>query len=770
MRPIVLTLLAAALLTQTARPQHRIKQVDDPALLPYQAHIHRILTRQSADGHYAPADLAPIAEKGAYEVVRHWRDDTLSFILIMNDILSAQALTQINRHVWNFWAPRAYDVDGDGLDEIPFTYLVGDTAFLEIADLNSSPYYKRRLDTGSDRNNNGRWDAAVTILDCHDLNGDGYKEVFFNIFSAFDLTPRSIYCLDWKNDSLLWKFDVSGMVTKFHTFQTRDSTEHYFAFGIASQGNSVSTGLFDDQHSYACLLNSRGEVQWTKEMSGVFGWPWMTPVWLPTATGPLLLTITSFGAADQTAPGVGTRLILYDINGREQRRHDLSKDQVMQTFGVWDIDQDENDEIVVATAGKDVLLLSDSLTVIKHYVAPTRLTLWRCEDFFGNGRLQILATTDDGKTLFLNENLTIKCQLDLNAYGGHIFTRLTELSNAGPTLYIPEINSSATYVVSLRKQSIWSIAAAFMTRHQRTVAITMSLLIVALAFTNYHRRKIRKNYDVIARQKKELEESQARLERALKFLEETQARLVQSEKVASLGRLVAGIAHELNNPVGAIRSVQETARRALTKVNETLDANPGVDSSRDDIKKKLAIIEQANQTIGEGSQRVERIVQRLRSFAKLDQAELQRVNIHDGLDEAIELLSHECKNRILITRNYGDVPMLTCHAVHINQAMLNILTNAIEAIRDKGEITVTTLADHENAYIRIRDTGVGIPAEDIGRVFDPGFTAKGVGVGTGLGLAICYQIVTDHHGEIRVESSPGRGSTFTIVLPLKKSN
>jgi signal transduction histidine kinase len=765
-RPILSTLVAVALLTPTARTQQRIKQVDDPALLPYQPQIHRVLSRQTEDGFYAPLNIAPVAEQGAFEVAKHWRDDSLSFILIMNDILAQQAITQVNRRVWDFFANKGWDVDGDDVDEIPFAYFKNDTAYLEIADLGEEVYFKRPIDVGADRNGNGRWDGYVNFYDCVDLNGDNYKEILLNIFTAYDLTPRAIYCIDWKNDTLMWQLDLSGHVSGFRVIPASELSEPYFLFGVASQGNAVKTGRFDDQHSYVVLVNSNGEIEWTKTTSNVFGWPWTGPLQRANDPEPQILTITRFGAADQTAPGVGTRLILYDLGGKEITRRDLPKEQVMKTFGVWDLDGDGSQEIVVATAGKDVVVLTDSLTILARYTSPTPLSVYRCKDFFGNGEKQILAGTGDSKTIFLDKNLSIKCQLNLEMRDYYSFVRNTSLSSTAPTLFLQDAKSSNVYVVSISKQSIWSRAAAFMTKNQRTIAITMSLLILALAFTNYHRRKIRKNYDVIARQKKELEESQARLEKALKYLEDTQARLVQSEKVASLGRLVAGIAHELNNPVGAIRSVQETAGRALTKAREALGSMSGTSSHCEDIEKKLAVVEQANRTIGEGSLRIERIVQRLRSFARLDQAELQRINIHDSLDETISLLSHECCDRILITREYGDIPLVTCHAVHINQAILNIMTNAVEAISEKGEITVTTLTRDRKLYIRIRDTGVGIPAEDISRVFDPGFTTKGVGVGTGLGLAICYQVVADHHGEIRVESSPGRGSTFTIVLPV----
>jgi PAS domain S-box-containing protein len=257
------------------------------------------------------------------------------------------------------------------------------------------------------------------------------------------------------------------------------------------------------------------------------------------------------------------------------------------------------------------------------------------------------------------------------------------------------------------------------------------------------------------------------LGRANQNLRETQSQLVQSEKMASLGSLVAGIAHEINTPVGAIGSMHDTLVRALRKLESTLnEEHPGVVASSPSLQSALKLVQEANRVIESGTQRVTEIVRRLRSFARLDQAELKKADIHEGLEDTLALIHHELKHSIVVKRDYGSIPPLSCYPGRLNQVFLNLLNNARQAIRGKGEIGIRTYIRDDRVHISISDTGSGIAPDHLRKVFDPGFTTKGVGVGTGLGLSICYQIMRDHRGEILVESELGKGSTFVVVLPM----
>ncbi len=257
------------------------------------------------------------------------------------------------------------------------------------------------------------------------------------------------------------------------------------------------------------------------------------------------------------------------------------------------------------------------------------------------------------------------------------------------------------------------------------------------------------------------------LARANRELRETQSQLVQSEKMASLGSLVAGIAHEINTPVGAIGSMHDTLVRAIRKLEATLnEEHPGVLDSSPSLQSALKLVREANRVIESGTQRVREIVRRLRSFARLDQAELKKADIHEGLEDTLALIHHELKHNIVVKREYGAIPLISCYPGRLNQVFLNLLNNARQAIRGKGEIGIRTFVRDDRVHIAVSDSGAGIAPDHMRKVFDPGFTTKGVGVGTGLGLSICYQIMRDHRGEILVESEVGKGATFTVVLPM----
>jgi signal transduction histidine kinase len=250
-------------------------------------------------------------------------------------------------------------------------------------------------------------------------------------------------------------------------------------------------------------------------------------------------------------------------------------------------------------------------------------------------------------------------------------------------------------------------------------------------------------------------------------LRDTQSQLVQSEKMASLGSLVAGIAHEINTPVGAIGSMHDTLVRAVDKLKKNLeDKAPGLIESDPQVKNAFELISSANDVINTGCSRVTEIVRRLRSFARLDEAELKKVDIHEGIEDTLILIHHEIKHNITVERKYGEIPPISVYPGRLNQVFLNILNNARQAIEDKGTITIKTYLANRKVHVAISDTGVGISPDDIKNVFDPGFTTKGVGVGTGLGLSICYQIVQEHKGEIKVESEKAKGTVFTVILPM----
>ena len=266
----------------------------------------------------------------------------------------------------------------------------------------------------------------------------------------------------------------------------------------------------------------------------------------------------------------------------------------------------------------------------------------------------------------------------------------------------------------------------------------------------------------------DLEEKNTELASTLKELKNTQDQLIMQEKMASLGNLVAGVAHEINTPVGAVKSAADVLSRSLNKIKAVFKSGQTAEDilASQDFQKPFQTLEENTQITTDASERIVKIVKSLKSFARLDEAEYQKADIHEGLDSTLTLINYEMKGRITIHKDYGEIPEINCYPNQLNQVFMNILMNGIASIEKDGFITIKTFLENENLVVQISDNGSGISKENIDKLFDPGFTTRGHGVGTGLGLSISYNIIQKHQGEIKVETEVGKGSTFSIYLPI----
>jgi len=238
------------------------------------------------------------------------------------------------------------------------------------------------------------------------------------------------------------------------------------------------------------------------------------------------------------------------------------------------------------------------------------------------------------------------------------------------------------------------------------------------------------------------------LTKTLKELKETQLQLINSEKMASLGQLVAGVAHEINTPVASIKSNNEITKKLIKQISD---------------KDLAELLSETNEIDSEAIDRINRLVVSLRKFVRLDEAELQEADINKEIDLTLDLIRHETKNRIEIVKNYGKIPPIKCYPNMLNQVFMNILVNATHAIKGQGTIAIDTNYDNKNLIVKIKDNGCGI--KEPNKIFDAGYTTKGVGVGTGLGLAISQKIIQKHKGKIEVKTKINKGSEFSITIP-----
>ena len=259
-----------------------------------------------------------------------------------------------------------------------------------------------------------------------------------------------------------------------------------------------------------------------------------------------------------------------------------------------------------------------------------------------------------------------------------------------------------------------------------------------------------------------------KLEQKTEELQEKQTQLIQSEKMASLGSLVAGVAHEINTPLGALKSNAEILDNVISNLLkwQNADRDKTNDSTENKSLKYLTKAASLNNINITAVERIISIADSLRNFARLDEAKLQLIDIHKGLKSSITLVQHQIKDRIEIITNFNDIPLIQCYPDLLNQVFVNILVNAIQSIEGRGKIFVETSIEAENVLVKIRDTGHGISKGNLEKIFDPGFTTKAAGVGTGLGLSIVNQIIAKHNASIKVKSNVGDGTTFMIYLPI----
>jgi PAS domain S-box-containing protein len=288
----------------------------------------------------------------------------------------------------------------------------------------------------------------------------------------------------------------------------------------------------------------------------------------------------------------------------------------------------------------------------------------------------------------------------------------------------------------------------------------------------------------IARQ--QVAEKQAELEQALHDLQETQAMLVHAEKMTALGQLVAGVAHEINNPIAfvhsnihALREMTHDIAAAYRQLHEAASAStdPALHARAADIHRQadmdylLTDIDDLIDSSVKGLLRVKRIVEQLRTFSRLDEAEFKTASIEECIASALPIASAALGKRVQVSVNVAHLPPIPCRPAELSQVFLNLIVNAAQAIEGEGWIRIDGQAADDVVTVTVADSGRGIPDEIIRHIFNPFFTTKPVGQGTGLGLTIAYKIIVDGHGgSIRVDSQVGRGTTFTITLPRKAAS
>lgn len=292
--------------------------------------------------------------------------------------------------------------------------------------------------------------------------------------------------------------------------------------------------------------------------------------------------------------------------------------------------------------------------------------------------------------------------------------------------------------------------------------------------------KLRRNDEALRKKQLLLNQKNDELEQALAELKAMQSQMLHQEKMASIGQLAAGVAHEINNPTGFIMSNLATMIKYAERIRDyhtildqaveelATETAERIRVSRKELKinRVMTDVPQLIAESLEGAERIKKIVQDLKGFSRLDSLDMECADLNAGIESTVNIVWNELKYKATVRKNYGELPKIKCNLGQMNQVFMNILVNAAHAISDRGEIEIRSWQDGTMAHVAISDTGCGIPANKLNRIFEPFFTTKEVGKGTGLGLSIAYDIVKKHNGSINVVSEVGTGSTFTVSIPL----
>lgn len=296
--------------------------------------------------------------------------------------------------------------------------------------------------------------------------------------------------------------------------------------------------------------------------------------------------------------------------------------------------------------------------------------------------------------------------------------------------------------------------------------------------------------DLLSAMERRVAERNLELAKAYRSLKESQSQLVQSEKMASLGQMVAGVAHEINTPLGYVKNnvamahdIHRDMAELMAEFKALLALFDSDVAEEAEVAQRLLQVETMAAAFEEnfpqedvaglyddtlyGIEQISEMVINLKNFSRLDQATVSNVSVNECIDSALVIAKNVIKHKAEAVREYGDIPMVSCSPSQINQVFLNLLTNAAQAIEDFGRITIRTWAEGGYVHASVQDNGKGIEPKHLKKIFDPFFTTKPVGKGTGLGLSITFKILQQHKGKIRVGSEPGKGSRFVVSLPVQ---
>ena len=655
-----------------------------------------------------------------------------------------------------------YDIDNDQFEEILYVGFKNYEIRIYLYDPSNSVNEKSHLLTlPSDREiYKGKIDLKFFQFD-----NDSTYEMLISLGSEYpqDNAIRGIFAFDAETKKILWFYPTAYWISEMKVIQS-ELKENIITFSACGWANGMaySNGTFfrlskneiylpdttviqkgdagllrldtlavdysNDNTSAIVTLDKNGKKMWERKFGGPFSCTILNTIKAKAETQ--LTTVETVYSAT-----VESKDILYIMNpydGTINNQLDFSEAGLSGQAV-------HNNKIYVALKNKALQVYDQKLKLTKEAYFENLKELPYI--FSTPENTFVVINTIDNKLVFLDENFKIAGIPE--KFGG--------------VKYLSSINQ-----VAIIQKDISRYSMVFLKWWQRIsrqtlikiAFISAGLIIVILILWAITILKSRKWIRI---QKEALEESQQKLT-------ETMGMLIQQEKMASLGNLVAGVAHEINSPSGVIHSAVDVLNRCISKIEN--DLKNAVSENDQSLQRSLELIKENNQLIRTAESRIVTIISSLRNFARLDEEPYQKVNLHEGLDSTLTLLEHELANRISVEKKYGEIPPTICYPGQINQVFMSVLMNAIQAIENTGEIQIETMRADDKIFVTISDTGKGIPPEKLSFIFDFGFTDKRTRIGLGVGLPSSYKIIKEHNGDIKINSEVGKGTEVTIALPI----
>jgi signal transduction histidine kinase len=743
---IIFLALAGAL--NAATPLVReLKPVDDPLILPYRFEIRDKLISKSFDNAF-PIMINKDGNYGMLIIGGRAFDETASSILFYSDIERHNAIWHYHIPTDNISLPLIADFDNDNLEEAAVCYVRGDSLWLEIVDVEKKVLLKKFIISGVDRDKSGVWDAYALMLKAHDFNGDGFKDILFSVDTGYDLYPRCIVCLDWKNDNILWRYDMAGIINcrNVHLVENPSDGRLLVAFGVASKGNAAVAGDMDDSHSYLIVLDGDGHELWKVETGTSF-----------TTAAPVVYDFNHDNALDilvarslpkqtdtsDSSVSYGMFLELYNLEGTLIANREIPGMSMVREIQLYDYNSNGIPEIFITASQRRMVTYDHNLDMLEDILGSASFSVFDCRDFLGRGDNQILIAIEATKLLLTDGRFGPLAEIEAPGPFNLYSYRATHISRPSKKItitvslginsdsYVYELVKAPWHTIFSRKPLLAFLAGA--------VPLGIIAAIIWAILTAFRRKN------------RIIEDQRNRLDKALTELKEAQEELIAAEKYKQAKDIAGGVAHEILNAL-------YPARTALDTLKNRLD-----DHSSDSINRQQKLMDLAERAIDRAMTMVElvKIYSRLDAEKKTDRNSLAEIvaEIIDSNRDMVEGIGATI--RVDVPEEIG----INIYRPHAYSLLNNLFLNSLQAMESspRKEVHITAAVDADQVRIELADTGPGIPEENKARVFDTFFTTR-PSAGTGLGLSIVKRIVALYDGRIFLESKLDSGTKFIILV------